>query len=82
VTALTGLALIVIGAVLAGPLWYRLAVRDERAIRRHLEKVHRAEMAVVVDKANDALTRIADEVAMAYAPADFEAWAEELRQRP
>jgi hypothetical protein len=61
---------------------YRLAVRDERAIRRHLEKVHRAEMAVVVDKANDALTRIADEVAMAYAPADFEAWANELRQRP
>jgi hypothetical protein len=44
VSALTGLALIAVGAVFAGPLWYKLAVRDERIIRRLMEKAHRAEL--------------------------------------
>jgi hypothetical protein len=79
VTALGGLALLTIGAILAGPLWYRLAVRDERGIRELQEATHQAELAAIdrAVKRLQAELETGDGLAEA---ADFEAWSRELRE--
>jgi hypothetical protein len=79
-TALQGLGLLIAGAFCAGPLWYRLAVRDEKRIRDELRRLHRAEMNDLERRANAALDAIALETALAYAAADFAEWETEMRE--